>query len=150
MPRPTFVVTGSISVTTTKVGAFQITTPATGVPILLNPTKLSSSKDNVIVTLLEDYSFTDGLESALTPLDIRRADPSEAADTAVKAYVDITAVAGAGALTLDSYSFAAASDSVSVHNSFVLKPNTTYLLAITNSNANTAVCKYTLSFTEVH
>lgn len=146
--KKTFILETNMTVATTKVGAIQITIPS-GSPIHLKTVGVSISAGPVAVNLLEDYSFTDVLESPLTPLHANR-QLADSSNVTVKGYVDITAVAGAGALTVAQKNLITATSVPQdvISNVILLKPSTNYLLAFTNSNAGDSVVNFALSWEE--
>lgn len=146
--RNTFSVPGSITVAAGKVGALQITTPASGLGIILSPPRIGTSTGPASASLLEDYSFTDAAETALTPLNSRRALPSPVSATVVKAYADITAVAGAGATTLETIAVVGASNPINMSSVWSLKKNKKHLLAFSNPTAGPITFNFLLKWEE--
>lgn len=144
--KKTFVVATNMTVATTKVGALMITTPAAH--IQLDDVIVSNSAGPVAVNLLEDYSYTEPAKSAITPLDANRQLDATSAVT-IFGYPDVTADAGAGALTVATMNLVAASSNVKLGTVPIqLKPSTTYLLAFTNSNGGNAVINFALAWKE--
>ena len=143
--KKTFVLSSNMSLATTKVGAFQFTTPA-GVPVVLKAASFSSDKTSVSMSLLEDYTFA-AAGTALVPTDTFRTAP-RTPRTTVKAHTDITAVAGAAAKTLENVYVQEITNKISLNKEWTLKPSTTYLLAISNQNAGTASVGYCITLEE--
>lgn len=145
--KKTFVVATNMTIATGDVGALMITTPA-GTPVQLDDVIVSNSAGPVAVNLLEDYTYVEVAKSPLTPLAANRQLAPTSAVT-IFAYPDISAVAGADALTVATMNLVAAMSDYRLGSVAIqLKPLTTYLLAFTNSNGGNAVVNFALSWKE--
>lgn len=144
--KETFILSGNIAIQTAKVGALKIITPA-GKPVTLKAPVFSSDKPTVSISLLENYTYTDAAESTL-PLRNKQRSLSGTAGTIVKSYPDVTVDGGPDAITLEGILVPVAANELKMHGEWILKPSTTYLLALSNSNAAAATIGFFLEIEE--
>lgn len=140
--KKAFELSGTISVPAASVAGIKIIPPPAGTYIHFQTADFSANGGPVTITLLEDYSFTEAAESELTPVNLHRIAPP-AALTVAKAYPDITADAGPDADTLRTLYLPGATQGVQRlgvsggnPNEIVIKPDTDYLVAISNAAAS--------------
>ena len=120
----------------------------------IKPMALSCAVGPVIVSFMEDYTFT-GNTSTLTPMNKNRTSTSDSV-LAVTAGADATVVNGAGALTLEIATIPASPVGIqrmgvtgTVQEEWKLVPGGKYLFAFTNSYAGQADVRFGLLWTEI-
>lgn len=147
-----FSIGNKMDIAASKVGAIQITTPATGV-VHFRPAMINAIGGPIFASLLEDYSFVGGSE--IPAVNHRRIGTPPASAVVAKGATDITAVAGAAAVSLDTVVVGSSTQgsqklggSVSEMEEWPLKPSTNYLITLTNTAVSTSTVGYGLFWYE--
>lgn len=147
-----FTIANKMDIATNKVGALQITTPAAGL-LHFRPVNITAVGGPIYASLLEDYSFVDG--SAITPVNRRRIGTPPASAATVKGATDISAVAGAAAVSLSTVVIVSTSQgsqqlggAINGGEEWPLNPSTNYLITFTNTAGTTSTVGYELFWYE--
>ena len=135
----------NLSIQTSDIGAISIT-PGTGVNVHLKSLSFAALGGPVTISLLEEYTFGSG--STLTPMNRNRTGTQNVSSAACEGSADatVTYVSGAPIQTLDTmyiptstvgdlmFGYGSATDL-----EWILKPDTKYVIAITNGAIGTSV-----------
>lgn len=147
-----FTVSNKVDIAASKVAGLSFLTPADKY-VHFKPSGIASSGGPITVSLLEDYTFTGG--SDFPPVNRRRVGTPTAAETVVKVAADITAAAGTNPVSMEMLLIPSSTQGQTKLEAaggsteeWVLKPGTSYLLAISNPTASTVTVGYSLFWYE--